>query len=159
MAGSPEYIDLLADIGSQPPLYVIWDDLEDAWTRLTIEQSEQQLLHLADAAFSLLSHETNTPLERIMAEATELHIAKNAGYAGADNPDPWANFRLSEIFGISPFNGVLVRLSDKWSRIVSLRRNPSNERIGESLLDTLRDLAAYALIALCLLREQERAAA
>ena len=31
--------------------------------------------------------------------------------------------------------------------------NPDNEMVGESLDDTLFDLAAYALIAICLRRE------
>lgn len=158
MAGSPQYIDLLAEIGTRPPLYADWPDLEDAWADVATEPTRSALHGLADVAFSILAHETGQPLEQLMLDATKLHVDKNAGYAGADNPDPWANFRLSQAFGVSPFDGVLVRLSDKWSRIQSLRRNPANERIGESILDTLRDLAAYALIAICLMQEEQAAA-
>ena len=94
----------------------------------------------------------------LLQEAADLHRRKNAGYAGADNPDPWANFRMSEAFGVNALDGCLVRLSDKYIRITNLRRNSANEQVGESIKDTLRDLAAYSLIAICLLEEQEQAA-
>jgi hypothetical protein len=90
----------------------------------------------------------------LLDSAWDLHVAKNAGYAGAENPDPWANFRMSEAFGVSPLEGCLVRMSDKYIRIANLMKSPANEQVGESIRDTLRDLSAYALIAVCLLDEQ-----
>ena len=92
---------------------------------------------------------------QLLDEAWELHVAKNAGYAGADNPDPWANFRMSEAFGVSALDGCLVRLSDKYIRITNLRKNKDNDKVGESIKDTLKDLAAYAYIAICLMEEDE----
>lgn len=91
----------------------------------------------------------------LLEEAKDLHIRKNAGYAGADNPDAFANFRMSEAFGVSALDGCLVRMSDKYIRITNLRKNPANDRVNESIRDTLLDLSAYALIAVCLLEEQE----
>lgn len=90
----------------------------------------------------------------LLDEAWDLHLAKNAGYAGSDNPDAWANFRMSEAFGVSAVDGCLVRMSDKYIRVTNLRRKASDERVGESLIDTLKDLAAYAQIAICLLEEE-----
>lgn len=84
-----------------------------------------------------------------------MHIQKNAGYSGMDNPDAWANFRLSENFGVSPFIGCMIRMSDKFSRVQSLIKNTDNEQVGEKLSDTLLDMASYCLIAVCLLYEQE----
>jgi len=84
----------------------------------------------------------------------DLHFKKNAGYSG-DSQDRWANFRMAENFGISAFLGCLVRMSDKFIRIQNLVNNPKNEQVGESIKDTLMDLASYALIAYCLLTEQE----
>lgn len=160
MAGSPEYINLLAEIGAEPtPVTPDWDGLEAMWD-IGVKMAPYEpkvLTALAWVAFHIVAKQTNKSIEVILGEATQLHIDKNAGYAGADNPDPWANFRLSADFGISPVQGVLVRMTDKWSRIQSLRRNPLNDRIGESILDTLRDLAAYALIAVCLINEQKAA--
>lgn len=90
----------------------------------------------------------------LLDSAWDLHVAKNAGYAGAENPDPWANFRMSEEFGVSALEGCLVRMSDKYIRITNLMKDASNEQVGESIRDTLRDLSAYALIAVCLLDER-----
>jgi|WetSurMetagenome_2_1015567.scaffolds.fasta_scaffold00807_20 hypothetical protein len=82
-----------------------------------------------------------------------MHRSKNAGYAGQDNPDPWANFRQSEKFGVPAHIGCLVRWSDKYTRVINLLRDPTNDQVGEALEDTMFDLAAYSLIFICLYRE------
>ena len=97
---------------------------------------------------------TREAYKQLLDDAWELFESKNAGYAGADNADAFANFRMAEAFGISALDGCLVRMSDKYIRVTNLRRLPSNERVNESIRDTLRDLAAYALIAVCLLDEE-----
>jgi nitrogen regulatory protein PII-like uncharacterized protein len=83
-----------------------------------------------------------------------LHVRKNAGYAGK-SPDAWANFRMSESFGVSPFLGCLVRMSDKYIRVTNLVKDSSLDQVGENVKDTLFDLAAYALIAICIMEEDE----
>jgi nitrogen regulatory protein PII-like uncharacterized protein len=90
----------------------------------------------------------------LLVKMRDLHVRKNAGYAG-DSPDPWANFRMSELFGVSPFLGVLVRMSDKFIRVSNLVKNPDNEKVGENIKDTLMDLAAYSLIAIAILEEEK----
>ena len=89
----------------------------------------------------------------LLACMHDIHVAKNAGYAGVDNVDPWANFRESERFGVSSFKGCLVRMSDKFIRLVNLIKNPDADQVNESVEDTLLDLANYCLIAICLWRE------
>lgn len=89
----------------------------------------------------------------LLDEMRSLHVRKNAGYAGIGNVDPWANFRMSEGFGVDTLRGVLVRLSDKYIRVQNLLANPANDQVGESIDDTLMDLSAYALIAICVRRE------
>lgn len=91
---------------------------------------------------------------QLLEDMKQLHIKKNAGYSG-DSPDRWANFRLSESFGISAFLGVMVRMSDKWVRIGNLIKTPKNDQVGESIRDTLMDLASYALIAICIMDESK----
>lgn len=91
----------------------------------------------------------------LLDEMRDTHIRKSAGYSGMDNPDTWANFRQSEGFGVSPFLGCLVRMSDKFIRVQNLVKNAKNDKVGESLKDTLIDLASYALIAICLLEEKK----
>lgn len=90
----------------------------------------------------------------LLKQMEDLHVRKNAGYAG-HNPDPWANFRMSEAFGVDAFRGCLVRMSDKYIRVTNLVKDSSLEQVGENVKDTLFDLAAYALISVCLLEEQE----
>lgn len=91
---------------------------------------------------------------QLLDEMKDLHIRKNAGYTG-DNPDAWVNFRMSESFGVPAFLGCLIRLSDKYIRVTNLVKNPKNDQVNENVKDTLFDLAAYALIAICLLEEQD----
>lgn len=155
MAGSPLFLELLDTLvaPNHPPHRDPWTALSEAWHWFTVAQNDRTLFRLADRAYSVLTHERDEDRLTIIADAKDLHIAKNAGYAGADNPDPWANFRLSEHFGIAPVQGVYVRMSDKWIRIQNLQRDPTNDRVGEPLIDSISDLAAYALIAICLLRE------
>lgn len=89
----------------------------------------------------------------MLDEMKDLHRRKNAGYNG-DNADPFTNFKACEAFGVPAFRGVLVRMADKWGRIQSLASNPTNEQVGESIRDTLQDMAMYALIAIYLYDEQ-----
>lgn len=89
----------------------------------------------------------------LLEKMKELHIKKNAGYSG-DSQDRWANFRMSESFGVSAVLGCLVRMSDKFIRIKNLIKNPNNEQVGEAITDTLMDLASYALITICLINEK-----
>ncbi|GEM_PF-3139938 len=91
----------------------------------------------------------------LLTEMEDIHKRKNAGYAGEGSMDPWANFRMSEAIGVSAFNGCLVRMGDKYARACNLSKDPRNEQVGESLHDTLIDLANYALIAICLYEEEE----
>ena len=90
----------------------------------------------------------------LLEELRDTHIKKSAGYSCVDNPDAFANFRLSVNFGVSPFLGCLIRMSDKFIRVGNLVKNPKNEQVGESVRDSLVDLASYALIAICLLEEK-----
>jgi len=92
----------------------------------------------------------------LLNDMRQMHIDKNAGYAGADNPDPFANFRECERFSVTAFEGCMVRLSDKFIRVTSLMRDPTNERVGEKITDTLMDLASYSLIAIVLWKELEK---
>jgi hypothetical protein len=91
---------------------------------------------------------------KLLDDAWTLHIAKNQGYAGYSD-DPFANFRKCAEFGIPVEDGILTRMSDKISRLQSLWRNPERDTVGESIVDTLKDLSAYALILICVLEERQ----
>lgn len=159
MAGSQRYLDLLDRIEAKPPIrgnhaeaiVYLWDRLGVG----TREQDQYILLQLAAETYAYIADQRNITLAEVIAKAKTLHIGKNAGYAGTKNPDPWANFRLSSKFGVPPRLGVMVRMSDKYIRWHNLRRDPNNEQVGESILDTLEDFAAYALIGFCIGEERE----
>jgi hypothetical protein len=88
---------------------------------------------------------------QLLDEMSKLHLTKNAGYGSKH--DAWSNFRLSEAWGVPAYLGCLIRMSDKYQRLQNLLADPSNEQVGESLVDTAMDLAAYALIFVCLWNE------
>lgn len=90
---------------------------------------------------------------KLLNEMHDIYERKNSGYAGQDSFDPFANFRMSEKLGISAFKGCLVRMSDKFVRICNLTRDETNNKVNESITDTLIDLAVYSLIAICLFEE------
>ena len=89
----------------------------------------------------------------LIEEICELHSRKNHDYATDENP--LSNFRRSEAFGVPAWVGILVRMSDKWSRIEQLANGKTAQ--NESLRDSLIDLAAYALLGIILLEEQNGA--
>jgi hypothetical protein len=92
----------------------------------------------------------NPKFDALVKEILELHERKNHDYA--EDADPLSNFRRSARVGVDPFHGVLVRLSDKWSRVEQLAQGKTAK--NESLRDTLIDQAVYSLIAVILLDER-----
>lgn len=95
---------------------------------------------------------------KLLKEAWALHEAKGSDYASFSEDDFLGNLREVEHMGIDAFTGVLVRMSDKWSRIRSLykksKRGEGAAVKDESMIDTLRDMAAYSYLAIILLQEQ-----
>jgi hypothetical protein len=87
----------------------------------------------------------------ILWEMSLLHDRKAADYGTGE--DPLANIRASEEFGIPAWLGAVLRGNDKMTRIKSFTINKRLE--NESLEDSLKDLAAYALISLLLWRESQ----
>ena len=92
----------------------------------------------------------NPKFNALVDEILELHNRKNADYA--EDTDPLSNFHRARSLGVTPFRGVLVRMSDKWSRIEQLTsgKTPKNESLRDSLIDN----AVYSLIAVLLLDEE-----
>lgn len=81
----------------------------------------------------------------------DLHIAKAADYGRGE--DPLANLRASVMWGIPPWRATLLRLGDKVHRLASYALNGKLQ--NEGVVDSLRDLAAYALLAKILLEEEQ----
>jgi hypothetical protein len=85
----------------------------------------------------------------LIEEISELHSRKNFDYSKTN--EPLSNFRKCEAFGIPAWKGILVRLSDKWSRIEQLSngKTPKNESLRDSLIDS----AVYSLLCVLLLED------
>lgn len=49
-----------------------------------------------------------------------------------------------------------TRISDKYNRLCNLVKNPNIDNLGESLTDTLMDLAAYSIMTIVKLNENEQ---
>ena len=89
---------------------------------------------------------------QLLDAMSKMHLAKNAGYGS--KLDAWSNFRSSEGWGVPAYIGCLVRMSDKYQRMQNLIADPNNDQVGESIIDTAMDLAASALIFICLWQEE-----
>jgi len=93
----------------------------------------------------------------LLKEIGDLHDRKNSDYA--ERGQPLSNFRMSELLGVKPWVGTLVRMSDKWCRVLQLTKKHNvgeQEAVSdESLEDTLKDLAIYALITIILMEEEQ----
>lgn len=82
-----------------------------------------------------------------------LHDQKQRDYGTGQ--DPFANIRASQEFGIPPWLGAIVRLNDKVNRLKSFAIN--GNLVNEGALDSMEDIAVYALIASVLFKESNLA--
>jgi len=85
----------------------------------------------------------------LLSEIADLHAKKGADYGRG--VDVFANCRASESWGIPAWIGTMVRACDKVKRLQTLADKGS--LANEAAEDSFKDLAAYALIALILFRE------
>jgi len=77
-------------------------------------------------------------------KANKLMQKKNSDYAYGN--DPYANFRGSEMLGISPVMGILLRMQDKMMRIKTFDLTKNLLVKGESVEDSIIDIINYAVL-------------
>jgi hypothetical protein len=110
---------------------------------------EEQLL--AEEAKPKQLHPASLRFLEAVEEVRQIHLSKSEDYGSMT--DPLANIRNGARFvGIEPWRGCMVRLSDKVTRLETFNR--TGKLRHETVEDTLIDLAAYALLALTLYREE-----
>ena len=98
------------------------------------EEVEKQL---SDGLKDMAGSDTHkATFESVLDEMKELHAKKDKDYGSAFH-------KSFEEFGVTA--GV-VRLNDKMERVKSLVKNGKAEVKDESLLDTLKDMASYAVM-------------
>lgn len=91
---------------------------------------------------------------RLLREMAILHNKKSQDYSS--KTDLFANCRASEEWHVPGWIGCLIRASDKVVRLKSFVAK--GFLANEGVEDSLKDLAAYALIALILYREKQSTA-
>lgn len=97
-------------------------------------------------------HHGHPRFYQILDEMAQLHSDKNHDYSGED---PLSNFKMCEKMGISAWEGILIRISDKWSRLLNFVKTKKFLVKTESVRDTLLDLAVYAILCIILLEEDK----
>jgi len=116
---------------------VNWEDIKDHSTLCSLVQEGDN---------ALIVHHKNT-----FKKCVDISRAKCQDYAG--DQDPLANFRMCQQFGVSLEHGIMVRLSDKISRIGRLL-NKENTVLDEKIEDSIEDGIVYLSILLFALKER-----
>ena len=73
---------------------------------------------------------------KVAEELGNLYEAKNKAYGNS----------FGDTFQKLGIISAVTRISDKYNRLCNLATHPDIDNIGESLDDTLRDLAIYAIM-------------
>jgi len=116
---------------------------------LTQQQKKEALERFSKLIESYSGH---PDFINVVMDIIELHSAKNQDYATAT--DPFSNLRLCERGGLPAWKGVIVRLGDKYSRLLNALKGVLFH--FEGVEDAFKDTATYSLIGLILYRESKR---
>lgn len=129
-----------------------YERYENELTRLKELMTEEELSRLEDKAYGVEKpvHRYSRRFYALLDEIKELRRKKGQDY-GTD-VNPLANIQQSEDFGVPGWVGAIIRANDKITRLKSFATR--GDLKNESVDDSLRDLAAYAIIALVLYEEE-----
>lgn len=87
------------------------------------------------------SHPMYQRFHELVEKMEQDFLSKNHDYSGSD---PYSSFKD---FG---WKGVVVRIGDKFNRIKNFTKSDILKVKDESIIDTLKDLAVYAIITIIL---------
>jgi len=136
----------------QPKTVVVGQDVLNEWAEFERDEPRQT----GDGVKGDAVHPTSQAYFDLLDTLRQLHISKSLGYGCPDGTDPLLNIRRgAEFVGIKAWQGAMVRLSDKVTRLSVF--NKTGNLPHESVEDTLMDLASYSLLALLLYREERDA--
>ena len=161
MVGYSPLVESCCDGGKCQPKTVVVDkdvlnewaeferDVLDEWAELECDEPRQT----GDGVKGDAVHPTSQAYFDLLDTLRQLHVSKSLGYGCPDGTDPLLNIRRgAEFVGIKAWQGAMVRLSDKVTRLSVF--NKTGNLPHESVEDTLLDLASYSLLALLLYREE-----
>lgn len=84
--------------------------------------------------------------KEIATELGDLYEKKNKAY-GNSYSDTYKKLGLIS---------AVTRISDKYNRLCNLATNPDIDNLGESLEDTLRDMASYCIMTIMELKNEDK---
>ena len=94
--------------------------------------------------FKLINKLSNVDkFQQISEQICKLYEAKNAVYGNS----------FGDTYKKLGIVSAVTRISDKYNRLCNLATNPDIDNLGESIDDTLRDMAAYCIMTLMELRK------
>lgn len=83
--------------------------------------------------------------QQVSAQLCKLYEAKNAAYGDS----------FSTTFKKLGLISAVTRIRDKYNRLCNLATNPNVDDLGESIEDTLRDMASYCIMTVIELNRDE----
>ena len=89
---------------------------------------------------------------QLLKEMEDLHNRENSNYA--QDKDPLSNLKMSKEIDIPSHIGCFIRIQDKYARVRELLKGKP-DRVGESIKDTMMDLAVYSLLFIILYEENK----
>lgn len=101
-----------------------------------------------ESVLSAMGCKGSPEFEAVVREVLDMHRRKGADYGTKD--DFFANVSASANWGIEPWVGAMMRVSDKVARLQSAAKGSTLK--NEGIEDSLLDIATYAIIAVCLFR-------
>lgn len=92
--------------------------------------------------------------ERLFNELIVLTKKKNHDYT-AGSGDPFANFRMTEEFGVPALTGLVIRMADKFKRVQAYLTKGKLAVDDEGIEDAFKDIIGYSALALGMLKESK----
>ena len=103
--------------------------------------------------FSMFDFSGHNMYLKAWIQMNKIHTAKNSDYS--HDSDPLANFKDSVKIGVEPSTGILIRMQDKWARLINVLEKGQAAVLNETVEDTMLDLANYALLFLAAKFDEE----
>lgn len=93
----------------------------------------------------MIYHSNTDAFKDVSRELDALYEKKNNAYGNS----------FGETFEKLGVISAVTRISDKYNRMCNLVKNPDIDNLGESLEDTLKDMASYCIMTIMELRKQK----